>query len=314
MDLSLISDGMDLEWSYRREIGKLDLKEGEVFHGEAVLAIAKALLQSGVSYIGGYQGAPVAYLLDVLAEGRETLDRLGVHFQTNANEAAAAAMLGASVQYPIRGAAVWKSVAGTAVASDALANLATSGVQGGALIVVGADFGEGANVGQERTNATAMKSHLWLLEPRPHLPTIVRMVEKGFELSEASRTPVMLELRLRACNMYGSFVAKDNKAPAVSRKNVMAEPAPFDYDRLAITPAIYAQEKDKVAIRLPAAIEFIRREKLNEVFPGRTSEVGIIVQGIHYNGVAAALRELGLADIFGASELPILCLRALPQD
>ena len=76
---------------------------------------------------------------------------------------------------------------------------------GGALIVVGEDYGEGASVIQERSHAFAMKSAMWLLDPRPDLPTIVRMVEKGFELSEASSTPVMMELRIRTCHVRGSF-------------------------------------------------------------------------------------------------------------
>jgi len=44
--------------------------QGEVFEGEGILAITKALLQSGVSYVGGYQGAPVSHLMDVLATPR----------------------------------------------------------------------------------------------------------------------------------------------------------------------------------------------------------------------------------------------------
>ena len=92
---------------------------------------------------------------------------------------------------------------GTNVASDALSNVASGGVTGGALIIVGEDYGEGSSIMQERTHAFAMKSQMWLLDPRPNLPSIVDMVEQGFALSEASNTPVMLELRVRACHVYG---------------------------------------------------------------------------------------------------------------
>jgi indolepyruvate ferredoxin oxidoreductase alpha subunit len=37
---------------------------------------------------------------------------------------------------------------GTNVASDALANLASSGVTGGALVIVGEDYGEGSSIMQ----------------------------------------------------------------------------------------------------------------------------------------------------------------------
>ncbi|MGZ8372255.1 MAG: hypothetical protein ACXWUW_04860, partial [Rhodoplanes sp.] len=87
--------------------------------------------------------------------------------ETCTNEASAAAMLGASINYPLRGAVTWKSIVGTNVAADALSNLASPGVLGGALIILGEDYGEGASVAQERSHAFAMKSSMWLLDPKP---------------------------------------------------------------------------------------------------------------------------------------------------
>lgn len=94
-------------------------------------------------------------------------------------------------------------------------NLASPGVVGGALIVVGEDYGEGASVIQERTHAYALKSTLCLLDPRPDLSKMVDMVEHGFALSEASNMPAILELRIRACHVRGSFVAKSNRTCGV---------------------------------------------------------------------------------------------------
>ena len=202
------------ERSFVKEVEKLRLGAGEEFSGEGILAITKALLQCGVGYVGGYQGAPISHLMDVLADAQDILGELGVHFEASASEATATAMLAASVHYPIRGAATFKSTVGTNVASDALANLASGGVTGGALIIVGEDYGEGSSIMQERSHAFAMKSQVWLLDPRPNLPSIVKAVEDGFELSEASNTPVMLLVRIRCCHVHGHFTAKDNKRPA----------------------------------------------------------------------------------------------------
>src|SRR5271170_5240170 len=202
------------ERSFAREVQDLRLGAGQEFRGEGILAVTKALLQSGVGYVAGYQGAPISHLMDVLADAQDILGELGVHFEASASEAAAASTLAASVMYPIRGAVTWKSTAGTNVASDALSNLASSGVTGGAVIIIGEDYGEGSSIMQERTHAFAMKSQIWLLDPRPNLPSIVRAVENSFELSEASNTPVMMMMRIRACHVYGSFVAKNNKKPS----------------------------------------------------------------------------------------------------
>src|SRR5512146_2336911 len=228
-----------MERSFKREVRSLRLGAGETFHGEGILAVTKALLQSGVSYVGGYQGAPVSHLLDVLVDAEDIIGDLGVHLETCTNEASAAAMLGASINYPLRGAVTWKSIVGTNVAADALSNLASPGVIGGALIVVGEDYGEGASIIQERTQAYALKSSVWLMDPRPSLPAIVRCTEKAFELSEATNTPVMMELRIRACHVTGAFVAKDNQAPSVSRNQRLANPAVHNYDRISHPPSTY---------------------------------------------------------------------------
>ncbi len=297
-----------MERSFKKEVDALRLGAGETFRGEGILAVTKALLQSGVSYVGGYQGAPVSHLLDVMVDAEDLLTDLGVHVETCTNEAAAAAMLGASINYPLRGAVTWKSIVGTNVAADALSNLASPGVIGGALIVLGEDYGEGASVIQERSYAYAMKSSIWLLDPRPDLPTIVRMVEEGFELSEASHAPVMLDLRVRACHVTGEFVAKDNKRGAYSGQHRLDGPPRFEYGRLSHPPVIFTQERSKIEQRLPAAQKFIRDHKLNEVIPGDCGDVGIVVLGGLTNGLLRSLSRLDLADLYGASRIPIYVL------
>src|SRR5579875_3003522 len=255
------------ERSFKKEVEKLRLGAGEEFHGEGILAITKALLQSGVAYVAGYQGAPISHLMDVLSDAQDILAELGVHFEASANEATAAATLAASVMYPIRGAVAFKSTVGTNVASDALANLASGGVTGGALIIVGEDYGEGSSIMQERSHAFAMKSQIWLLDPKPDLESIVRAVETGFELSEASSTPVMLEVRIRACHVHGRFRAKNNKPPPFTLKQALEAPE-RDTSRIVLPPASFQHEKEKVEKRWPAAIDFIKARRLNETVAG----------------------------------------------
>src|SRR5271165_2616250 len=295
------------ERSFAREVEDLKLGAGAEFRGEGILAITKALLESGVSYVGGYQGAPISHLMDVLADAKDVLDGLGVHFENSASEAAAAATLAASVMYPIRGAVTFKAPVGINVASDAIANLASGGVKGGALIIIGEDYGEGSSIMQERSHPFAMKSQVWLLDPRPNLPTIVKMVEEGFELSEASNSPVMLEVRIRTCHVHGQFVAKDNKKPDFTLRQALENPS-RDVNRIGLPPASFLHEKEKLEKRWPAAVEFVRSRKLNEVFGPQEGPVGIVALGGLFNGVLRALQQLGLADIYGQSSIPIYVL------
>lgn len=295
------------ERSFKHHVQKLRLGAGEEFRGEGILAVTKALLQSGVSYVAGYQGAPISHLMDVLMDADELLRELGVRFESSANEATAAATLAASVNYPLRGAITFKSTAGTNVASDALANLASSGVTGGALIIIGEDYGEGSSIMQERSHAFAMKSQIWLMDPRPNLPSIVAAVENGFALSEASSTPVMIELRIRACHVHGRFIAKDNVRPTFTIADAQGTPG-RDVNRIVLPPASYLQEKDKVERRWPAAVAFIEQHHLNEFFAEDRADIGIIMQGGLYNNVVRALELLGLADAFGDARIPLYVL------
>jgi indolepyruvate ferredoxin oxidoreductase alpha subunit len=293
-----------MERSFAKEVQSLKLGEGETFEGEGILAVTKAALQAGVSYVGGYQGSPVSHLVDVLSEAKEIMDEYGVHLEICANEAGAAAMLGASINYPIRGLVTWKSVVGTNVASDALSNLGSVGVVGGAVAVIGEDYGEGASIIQERSHAFAMKSSIWLMDPRPDLTTMVNTVEKAFELSEASNAPVMVMLRILACHVQGRFTARDNKMPKISRRNKLETPD-HNLMRIALPPNTYAQEKNKFEQRMPAARRFIVENGLNETFDGDMEDVGIITQGGLYNTVLRALDRVGLADLYGKSRVPI---------
>jgi indolepyruvate ferredoxin oxidoreductase alpha subunit len=295
------------ERSFKKEVEQLRLGAGQEFKGEGILAVTKALLQSGVNYVAGYQGAPISHLIDVLSDATEIMDELGIRFEMSANEATAAATLAASVNYPLRGAVTFKGPVGTNVASDALANLSSSGVTGGALIILGEDYGEGSSIMQERSHAFAMKSQIWLLDPRPNLPSIVAAVEMGFRLSEASNTPVMLELRIRACHVYGSFVARDNVRPIFTMQDARDTPRRAT-DRIVLPPASYLHEKEKVEQRWPAAVKFIEDNGLNELFDGDADDIGIIVQGGMYNTAMRALQTLGLADAFGATRVPLYVL------
>jgi indolepyruvate ferredoxin oxidoreductase alpha subunit len=292
------------ERSFVEEVKKLRLSGGEVFRGEGILAVTKALLESGVSYVAGYQGAPISHLMDVLADAQDILAEQGIRFENSASEATAAATLAASVNYPLRGAVTFKATVGTNVASDALANLASGGVTGGALIIVGEDYGEGSSIMQERSHAFAMKSQIWLLDPRPNLPSIVDAVKTGFDLSEASNTPVMLQLRIRACHVHGHFIAGDNKRAKFTLQDALENPQ-RDVSRIVLPPASFVHEQEKVKDRWPAAVRFIEERKLNEFFSEDADDIGIIVQGGSYNTLLRALERLGLADVYGNTEVPL---------
>jgi indolepyruvate ferredoxin oxidoreductase alpha subunit len=157
---------------------------------------------------------------------------------------------------------------------------------------------------QERSHAFAMKSQIWLLDPRPNLPCIVDAVKQGFELSEASHTPVMLQLRIRACHVHGEFIAADNRRCAFTVRDALQTPQ-RDVNRIVLPPASFMHEQEKVTERWPAAVRFIEERGLNEFFAEGADDIGIIVQGGSYNTLLRALERLGVADIYGNTHVPL---------
>ena len=299
------------ERSFAEDVKQLGYGDGQILHGEGILAITKALLQSGVSYVGGYPGAPISHLLDVMADANESLLKpMGIYFELSGSEAAAAALLGASINYPMRGAVTWKSVVGTNVASDALSHVASAGVRGGSLIVIGEDYGEGASILQERTHSAALKSSIPLLDPRNSLTSFARFVEEGFGLSEACNEPVFFSIRIRACHMRGTLRCKDNVRPAISMRSPVAQPS-FSLERINLPPFTYTMEARKFTERLPAAQRYIVEHRLNEHIPGAESRLGLVMQGGLWNTVARGLNVLGLGDVYGRTPVPMLILNAL---
>src|SRR5216110_1213603 len=299
------------ERSFAEDVKQLGYGEGQVLRGEGILAITKALLQSGVSYVGGYPGAPISHLLDVLADANESLLKpLGIYYELSGSEAAAAALLGASINYPMRGAVTWKSVVGTNVASDALSHVASAGVLGGALVVIGEDYGEGASILQERTHSSALKSSVPLLYPRNTLQSFARFVEEGFGLSEACNEPVLFSIRIRACHMRGTLTCRDNVRPAISMRSPLEAPS-FSLERINLPPFTYAMEARKFEQRLPAARRYILERGLNEHRHGAESHLGIVMQGGLWNTTVRGLHLLGLADVHGRTPVPLMILNAI---
>ena len=300
-----------MERSFADDVKQLGYGAGQVLRGEGILAITKALLEAGVSYVGGYPGAPISHLLDVLADANEPLlEPMGIYYEMSGSEAAAAALLGASINYPLRGAVTWKSVVGTNVASDALSHVASAGVVGGALVVIGEDYGEGASILQERTHSAALKSSIPLIDPKNSLPSFARMVEEGFGLSEACHEPVFFSIRIRACHMRGTLVCRDNVRPALSMRSPLGAPR-FSLERINLPPFTYQMEAQKFEQRLPAARRYVLERGLNEHHPGDESDLGIVMQGGLWNTTLRGLHVLGLADLHGRTPIPLCVLNVL---
>jgi indolepyruvate ferredoxin oxidoreductase alpha subunit len=293
---------------YSKELlDQLNYGKGETLFGDTPLVILKAFLQSGVSYLGGYPGSPTASLIDAISDSYETvLKPKGIYFDCSGNEASAASLLSASISYPIRGSVNWKIV-GMNVASDALSHICSSGVTGGALIIVGEDYGCDSTCVAERALPFALKSTMAVIDPRGDLDHVAKMVEAGFELSEHSNMPVMFLLSTRVAHIMNKMKCGDNKEAKISMLNKI-EDLKTDMETIPLPPYTFDHEKKKYHERIPAAQKYILDHKLNEFFDGDENSIGIITHGMIYNSLMRCLYNLGEANLYGEARLPILNL------
>ncbi len=277
------------------EIEQLTKGEGEVIWADGCLAILKALLESGVAYVGGYPGAPVSNLTDAFLDAEERiLKPMGVFVANNVNESAAAAMLRLSVNAPLRGAVAWK-VVGTNVAADALAHVCSSGVQGGVVIFVGEDYAASSTLVVQKTLPYGYNFGAPVLDPKADLNHVAHSTRLAFELSETCHMPVLFLVRTRVGNMKSWLRAKENQLPKFSLHNRLTE-LQRTPDRFPIPPFTQQQEREKWHERVPLAKNFIWQNGINERYDNGGRK-GIIVHGLLFNVVVRALMRLGEAEI-----------------
>lgn len=293
-----------------KALKQLTLGEGDILEGDAALILLKALLQSGISYLGGYPGAPTSSLFDAISDSYESiLEPMGIYFEGSNNEAAAAALLQLSVDNPVRGSVNWK-VVGTNVASDVLAHISSSGVKGGVLIFVGEDYGCDSTTVAEKTHPYSLKSSMILIDPPADAQRMAWLVEHAFALSEASNMPAFYLLRTRVGNLKGTIICNDNREPAISTKR-RVDQLVVNRPQIPQPPFSLQQERDKFEVRIPRARQYILENGLNEIKGNPEGRIGVITHGMFYNNTIRALHMLGMAELDGTTDLAILALNVI---
>ncbi|MDA2919264.1 thiamine pyrophosphate-dependent enzyme [Desulfobacterota bacterium AH_259_B03_O07] len=273
---------------YDRKIeNQLLLEGGKEYFGNGAVVILKSLLESGISYFASYPGSPTATLTTLVDRVKHTvLNDFGIYAEESTNEAAAASAIRASISNPVRGAVAFK-VVGFNVAADVIAHIASSGVTGGTLILVGEDYGCNNTIVAEKTLPHAYKSGLPILDPGASLQHISDLIQDGFALSEHSGSPVIVLVRSRVGYMSGVVKAKDNKRPEkIQMREEILERRPFP-------PYTHIQEAQKYNFRLPKAEEFVKQECINKIYNHASDTTkGIITHGILTNMTHRALASL----------------------
>lgn len=280
------------------DIAQLEHGTGQTLYGDGALVVLKAMLESGVSYFGGYPGSPTANLIDAAADAYEpVLKKYGVYMESSANEMSAAAMCTASCYTPVRGAVTWK-VLGNGVSTDVIDHVSQIGIEGAAVLVVGEDYGVSSTTVAQRTLPWAMKSGIIVVDPRADQQVLHRMTRESFELSHESGCVVALLLRPQLSHANARVQVGDNRKGEfnVQDKLKMSVAEPHRYP---LPPNTQRQEIERYSQRLPKAVDYIVEHGLNERFGNPQGRIGLITHGTVYNTTVRLLSLLGLSDDSG---------------
>lgn len=280
------------------DIAQLERGKGGQLYGDGALVVLKALLESGISYFGGYPGSPTANLMDAVADAyAPVLKKYGVYFESSSNEMAAAALMAASVFEPVRGAVTWK-VVGNGPATDVIDHVSQLGVKDGAMIVVGEDYGGSSTTVLQRTLPWAAKSGLLVIDPRGDQQLLHRMVKEGMDLSRDSQSVVALLLRPHLSHANAEIKVGDNVVPQISTVRRLKE-FKRDPTRVTLPPYSWAHERSRYESRLPTAARLVVERGLNEEFGDPAARIGLITHGTTFNTTLRLLSLMGMADEFG---------------
>lgn len=247
-------------------------------------AIAQGAIDAGVSGVYAYPGTPSTEIMEYVQLSKEAAE-LGIHRRWSANEKTAMeAAIGMS--YAGKRAMVCFKHVGLNVAADAFVNAAITGVNGGLVVLVADDPSMHSSQNEQDSRNYARFALVPCLEPS-NQQEAYEMVGKGFALSEAMNTPVLLRVTTRMAHSRAGVVLADKK----KQQNTMK--LPQDPRQFVLLPAIAKRNYKQLLETQPKMEQDSDASQYNKLVKGKANGVGIITTGIAYNYLCEVLGNEG---------------------
>ena len=270
-------------------------------------AIARGAIEAGLAFASTYPGTPSSEISLAFFQMSKESD---LYFEYSTNEKVALEVAAAAANAGVRSMCVMKHV-GMNVAADALMTLAYVGVRG-ALVILTADDPYMFSSQNEQDNRYYGKlSGLPILEPSS-AEEARQMVGYAFDLSEKLQEPVIFRTTTRLNHSTAPVTLGEIKAP-VTKGDFPRDP--FNY---VTVPAVSRKLHIKLLKNLETAETLSNDSPYN--FIEGTGQFGVICNGVSYNYVADAVRDLGLGNqvkilrIGFSHPLPGLLIQAFIKD
>ena len=246
-------------------------------------AIARGVLEAGISVVTTYPGTPASEIGDTVSE---IAPEAGLYMEYSTNEIVAVEVAAGAANCGVRALTAMKHV-GLNVAADAVMTLAYIGVKGGYVIVTADDPECYSSQNEQDSRFYASLSKLPCLEPS-NPQEAKDMTVSAIEISEKLELPILLRTTTRVSHTrgpvtYGRLVAPNLKGEFVK-----------DVKRMVMVPANARTGHVKLLEKLGKAKEITEKTPYNTVMCKGNGEYGIISSGAAYNYAVEAANFLEL--------------------
>ena len=260
-------------------------------------AIARGILEAGISVVTTYPGTPASEIGDSISE---IATEAKLYMEYSVNEMVAVQVAAGAANCGVRALAAMKHV-GLNVAADFVMTLAYTGVRGGCVIVTADDPECYSSQNEQDNRYYALLSNLPCLEPSD--PQEAKdMTVSAVEISEKLELPVLLRTTTRVSHTRGPVTYGTMIKPNLHGKFVR------DLKRLNMVPA-FSRPKHTVLLRRVAEAKGISETSPFNKVVSNGGEVGIISSGSAYNYAVEAADLLDL----NASILKLGMTHPLPE-
>lgn len=246
-------------------------------------AIARGAVEAGLAFGATYPGTPSSEISANLFQMAKQSD---LYFEYSTNEKVALEVTAAAANSGVRSMCIMKHV-GMNVAADAMMTLAYVGVKAGLVILCADDPYMFSSQNEQDNRYYGKLSGLPILEPSS-VDEARQIMPYAFELSETLQEPVIVRTTTRINHSTGQVVLGEITPPKTKGSFVKD---PF---HLVTVPAVSRNLHVRLLKRLDQAEALSCESKYN--FIHGKGPWGIVVNGVSYNYVADAIRDLGIED------------------
>ncbi|MHA1271058.1 MAG: thiamine pyrophosphate-dependent enzyme [Candidatus Helarchaeota archaeon] len=269
------------------EPGKVVLLEGN--H-----AMARAVLEAGVSFSSTYPGTPASEIGDILARIGPKIPNF--YSEYSINEAVAIEGAAGASWAGVRALCTMKHV-GLNVASDPLHTIAQTGVKGGLVLIMASDAGAYSSQSEQDNRWFSYHTFMPWIEPST-LQEAKDFIVSAFDLSEKYDVPVIVCPSTRICHGMGKITLK----PIKDIKS-MGRFIP-DMTKYANATFFSVEHKKNLLKRIKKLDRNHFKGKLQKeigvdfnITLSGDSTTGIITTGVSYGYTLEALEQLNIFDI-----------------